>query len=251
MKSSTILHSLTLISIGILAYMLADLAHEAIGHGLVSIIIGNKITLLSSVYFRSQPHSFITDAFGPLLNLFAGIVLLIVLKMRSFSGIYVKLFFIIAYVFQMFWFSWMCMYGAVTNSGDLAFYFPERSSAFMWRTVLLFTGCCTYWISFQSASKIIQSSSLIRNRKFYTVTYLSAGFAALFAVAFYRPVSVRNFYEALLFPMFFPMIFLGRNSDNKNSEENGESYRGGLSVIIFAVLIFVGFCLTMGVGIRP
>ncbi|TXF75016.1 hypothetical protein [Chryseobacterium sp.] len=250
MKSSNILHSLTLIFIGVLAYIFADIVHEAIGHGLTSLILGNRITLLSSVYFRSQPHSFITDAFGPLLNLFVGILLLIVLKKISFSEFYVKPLFIIAYLFQMFWFSWMCIYAAVTDSGDLAFYFPQEKSAYVWRAVLVLIGFSAYWFSFQSTSKIIQSSAKLKNRTFYIIPYWSAGVAALFAVSFYRPFSVENLYEALVFPVFSPMLFLGRKSELADWKRKEELYIGNITIIISGVVIFTVFCLTMGVGLK-
>lgn len=69
--------------IGIAAYIFADTIHEVIGHSLACLIIGQHITLLTSVYFRSTPGSVITDLGGPIANLIFGLLMFFVLKHRE------------------------------------------------------------------------------------------------------------------------------------------------------------------------
>ena len=51
-------------AIGVAAYMIADVAHEAIGDGIACLAHGARISLLTSVYFRCSSRSpFVTGAF--------------------------------------------------------------------------------------------------------------------------------------------------------------------------------------------
>ncbi len=87
-------HRLALISTAIMSYLIANISHEAVGHGGACLIAGGKITLLTSVYFRSKVHSYVTDAFGPLANLAAGLLLwMLLLKVKGIK-FYTKLFFV-------------------------------------------------------------------------------------------------------------------------------------------------------------
>jgi hypothetical protein len=59
----------TLGAIGVAAYLLADVAHEAIGHGLACLAHPGHITLLTSVYFRCSIRSQLVAVAGPAVNL--------------------------------------------------------------------------------------------------------------------------------------------------------------------------------------
>jgi hypothetical protein len=112
-------HSLTLIAIGTISYIIADIVHEVIGHGGACLLAGGKITLLTSVYFRSEVHSFITDTFGPLANLVTGILIWTLLRKVNYSKIYFQLLLLHIMTFNFFWFSWQCFYTGITNKGEL------------------------------------------------------------------------------------------------------------------------------------
>ncbi|MCB0541417.1 MAG: hypothetical protein KDE33_28175, partial [Bacteroidetes bacterium] len=56
-------------SVGIASYMGADIVHEVIGHGGAALLAGFDITLLTSVYFKSNPVNILISICGPLSNL--------------------------------------------------------------------------------------------------------------------------------------------------------------------------------------
>lgn len=236
-----------------MAYIFADIAHEAIGHGLTSLILGNKITLLTSVYFRSATHSFITDAFGPLLNMVAGLIIWTILKNSNISNFYVRLLLILTMAFNFFWFSWMCIYCGVTNKGDFAFYISGQNKLFIWRLFLIIIGFLSYFWTFKITLKTAKFQSLpvgMNVKEIFYIPYLAAGIFALIAVSFYPPLSFGNFYEAFLFPMFLPTLFLGRKMKNYNAI--GKDYSFGQQGIIFllGLVLIIIFCLTMGRGLK-
>lgn len=69
----------TVIAIGALAATLADVCHETLGHGLGCFAASGRITLLTSIWFRCQGATALTDAGGPLASLIAGASVLAVL----------------------------------------------------------------------------------------------------------------------------------------------------------------------------
>ena len=247
------LHNLTLASIGVMAYVFADIIHEVIGHGLTSLILGNKITLLTSVYFRSEPHSFVTDIFGPIFNLVAGLTIRAVLKQVDISNLYIKLLLILTMAFNFFWFSWMCIYSGITNKGDFAFYVSGQTELYIWRLFLIISGLFTYYLTFKLTLKRTGFQSLsakINIRQLFRIPYLAAGISALIAVSFYRPFSFDNYIEAFIYPMFFPILFLSRQL--KNSKRIDKAYSFGLQekLILLGLTLAIFFSLTMGKGLK-
>jgi hypothetical protein len=248
------LHNLTLVSIGAIAYVFADIIHEAIGHGVTCLILGNKITLLTSVYFRSEPHSFITDSFGPILNLIAGLTIWIILKHLNVANLYVKLLLILTMVFNFFWFSWMCIYSGITNTDDFALYIPTQTMLFFWRLFLMLVGLSTYFFTFKLTLKRTELQSVLATinvRQLFLIPYLSAGIFAFIAVSFYRPLSFDSYYEAFVFPMFLPTIFLARQLENNSRIGKQYFYGHKKQIIFFGLTLLILFCLTMGQGIKP
>lgn len=246
------LHNFTLISIGIIAYVFADTIHEAIGHGLTSQILGNKILLLTSVYFKSEPHSFVTDAFGPLLNLIAGFAIWATLKQIKFTNLYIRLLFILTMSFNFFWFSWMCIFCGITNSGDLAFYISGKTELIIWRIFLILFGLFAYYFTFKIIFKSVKFKNIILNintRQLFSIPYLSAGVGSLIAVSFYSPLQFSNYYEAFVFPMFFPVLFLARDIPKNRVVTSEYSYAHKKKIIRFAVTLFVLFCIILGKGV--
>jgi hypothetical protein len=236
-----------------MAYVFADIIHEAIGHGLTSLILGNKIILLTTVYFRSETHSFITDAFGPILNLVAGLTIWTVLKQANFSNLYIKLLLILTMTFNFFWFSWMCIYSGITNKGDFAFYISGQTELYFWRLFLIIVGLFAYYLTFKLILKRTEFQSLLATiniRQLFLIPYLSAGITALIAVSFYKPLLFDNFYEAFVFPMFLPTLFLARQMKNSNRIDIGYSYGQQKKLIILGLTLFILFCFTMGQGIK-
>src|SRR2546427_12216866 len=63
----------TVVAIAIVAYVLADVLHEAEGHGGACVLTGGKPLVLSTVHFDCGGDSRWWAAAGPLVNLAAGV----------------------------------------------------------------------------------------------------------------------------------------------------------------------------------
>ncbi len=91
--------------IGTIAFMTADLIHECLGHGAMCLLLGNKIILLNSVYFRSSAGNFLTDISGPIANAVAGILIYILLQKRRDLPFLLKWLLFHTMVYNLCWFS--------------------------------------------------------------------------------------------------------------------------------------------------
>ncbi|MES3019670.1 MAG: hypothetical protein V4721_17915 [Bacteroidota bacterium] len=254
------LHTFAICCCGIIAYIITNVSHEAIGHGLTSVILGNQITLLSSAYFRSWPHSFITDALGPIMNLVMGLVFFIIINRTSTRNLYFKLIMLLSMAFNLFCFSWLCFYAGVTGSGDLAFDVSGLMTFFTWRGILIATGLITYYLSFilvlQSSRTIFSDADSLYSRKFlsqlFLTPYFAAGIAAWIAVSFFRPVSFTNYYETFVIPIFAPLLFVPGylKAQRLATDTFGASQEFKWKLVGFILAVFILFCLTMGRGME-
>jgi hypothetical protein len=252
-------HLLTLISIGTISYILADIIHEVIGHGVTCLLLGGQITLLTSVYFRSQTHSFITDTFGPLANLTTGFLIWTFLRKINYFKIYNQLLLLHTMTFNFFWFSWQCFYTGITNKGDFAYDIRGTTELLIWRILLIIVGILSYSGSFYLIVKVFQKTfktfknSISRQqlRQLFLIPYLAAGVSALVAVSFFHPQTFNTFLEAFVFPMFFPMLLIPRYLQNFNRVVDEPFLNNQQIKIVFSgLIIFVVFCLTMGRGMH-
>src|SRR5580692_400345 len=75
-------HSGTASAAGVLAATLAAICHETLGHGLGCIGVGGQITLLTSIWFRCQGATSITDAGGSIASLLAGVASIALLSFK-------------------------------------------------------------------------------------------------------------------------------------------------------------------------
>jgi hypothetical protein len=256
---SALFHSLTLIAIGTISYIIADIAHEAIGHGGACLLGGGKIALLTSVYFRSEVHSFITDTFGPVANLATGLLIWTLLRKANYAKIYFQLLLLDTMIFNFFWFSWQCFYTGITNKGDFAYDIKGTTELFTWRILLIIVSILSYigssYLIVKVSQKILDAfkNNISRRqlRQLFLIPYLGAGCSALFAVSFFHPHTFSTFLEAFVFPMFFPMLLVPRYLKNFNRVVDGIFLDNQqIKIIISGLIIFIVFCLTMGRGMH-
>ncbi len=70
----------TVASIGILAFGLEPIVHEALGHGVVCWLTGGKVVLISSTAMQTVSASRLVPAAGPLANIIFGLAALALLR---------------------------------------------------------------------------------------------------------------------------------------------------------------------------
>ena len=109
---------LTVAAIAILAMCAATFAHEAAGHGTACLLLGGRITQLTSVYFDCSRHGIWLPAAGPLGNLVAAALSAIALRRLPLGKPGGRLLLAMILAFSLFWAAGYLLYSAVTGEGD-------------------------------------------------------------------------------------------------------------------------------------
>lgn len=77
---------LAVIAVAIVAYATNDVIHELVGHGTVALLLGIKITSISSVGIQSLERSRLLSAAGSIANVLSGVISFLWLQRRKKFG---------------------------------------------------------------------------------------------------------------------------------------------------------------------
>lgn len=182
-------------AIGALAYILADIVHEVIGHGGACLAVGGKIVLLTSVFFRCSPLGIrIVDAGGPLANLAAAVLLWGALQRRRDGDPKIRLFLALAATFNGLWGAGQMAYSAVLDNDDWAFALRGLLPPLLWRPGLILLGGALYYCVIVALAKemarFTAAGTLPARRRAYSlllISYAASGLVACLAAALYAP----------------------------------------------------------------
>ena len=241
---------LTYSMMGTGAYMLADVVHEVLGHASACLLIGQHITLLTSVYFRSTPGSVITDLAGPLLNLITGLIILTVILKKKDLSTFTHFFLLLALSFNFFWFSGTILQSAFSRTGDWTYIIKKLNVGTLGKPLLFIVGAAAYYYFI----KLIRTKFLNFNLKYSSFplrrnmfnAYRAAAFAAFAAGLLFSPDRLHAGIEGLLEVVAsLPVLFI--KLDEKPKEETFEIKNSIVTNIVMGFL-FIIFCLTLGRG---
>ena len=242
---------ITSASIGITAYMFTDIIHEVIGHSSAALIAGYDITLLTSVYFKSNPINFIIGLCGPLSNLFFGILLFVILKSKTFKSSLTNLFLTTLFAYNLFWFSGTILESSYNKTGDWTYAVAQLNIGTLTKPLLIIVGIIAYLLSIKlvanrfSSLKFRFSKITLRQSTYYA--YFFGILAAIVAGLFFAPDRIAASKEGLMeMVASLPILFMNRK-ENENNKQVSDNTNW---IIYFAVFItYILFCLILGKGI--
>jgi hypothetical protein len=171
--------NLSIIAIACLGFISACVAHEVLGHGGMCLARGDRITLLTSVYFHCSQDTPITTAAGNLMNLAVAAICFGVLRFHPSSGW--RLLLVFAAAFNAFWACGYIILSAVTDNGDWSFVLHDLAlnPPWLWRGLMALLGVALYYIAIR-----LVVPRLPRGIPILTPT-LAAGVVACLAALFY------------------------------------------------------------------
>lgn len=242
---------ITLSSVGVAAYIIADIFHEVIGHGGTCLIIGNKIDLITSVYFKSNPGSFLTDIGGPITNLLFGLLIHTFLKNRKSLTLLSDLFLLNLMAYNLFWFSGTLLQSGLSKTGDWTYAIKELKIGALGKPVLVIFGALAYLLSIKiirlHVNRIGTSFADFPLKQSIVYSYFAAAIAAIITGLFFKydrtHAALEGFLEIL---GSLPIIFIIPDIQTK-----GYNYelRASPIIPISAFIFFIAFCFTLGRGI--
>ena len=247
MKPPSRIHSYsTLGAIAAVAFIVACVAHEAIGHGGMCLAVGGRVTLLTSVYFHCTKGGPLTDAAGPLMNLIVGAACWSLARNRPLASLS-RLFFVLAMAFNLFWGAGYFIFSAVTNTGDWAFVLRDLSlePRWLWRFLMATLGVVIYVRSAQAiASHLPLDTPLVW-------PYLVAGAVSCVAALFYAgPVlpAVRQAAQESLGAAVGLLFLAYRRSKQARASPLQSLVAQSNGWLLFSALVTMLFFLVLGRG---
>ncbi len=136
----------TLAALGVLAFALANVSHEALGHGLATIAVGDRAVLLTTCYFTSSgnPSRWIPAA-GGLMNLAVGLGALAALRLSSRLGPLSRYFLVLVAAFNLFFAFGYPAYSGLSRFGDWAVVTFGFEPQWLWRALLVVIAVAGYY----------------------------------------------------------------------------------------------------------
>ncbi|MGC2697395.1 MAG: hypothetical protein WA738_16535 [Candidatus Angelobacter sp.] len=183
---------LTLIALGVLAFVVADVAHEALGHGLATLAVGGKPVILTTSYFGSSGStSRWIPAAGGMANVAVGFLSFLAVRLLRTAGPHARYFFTLSTAFNLLFATAYPAYSGLAAFGDWAAVISGLSPAWLWRVLLIALSGLSYYLSLKLIAAEIspfcgsdEPQALERLRRITLVPYVAALAIAAFAGAF-------------------------------------------------------------------
>ena len=181
----------TAASVGIVACLLADMVHEALGHCTAAWLAGDRILSLSTVGVQSATANRFVAAAGTTANCAVGVVSLL-LYSRSKKLTPSALFLWLFGAFNLFNSGYLVV-SALLNSGDWAGVIAGRSPSWLWRCLLGLTGACLYGFSVRWAAgsmiRTVENGSIsVPDLRRHILTAYVAGASVMTIASIFNPI---------------------------------------------------------------
>lgn len=181
----------TVAAIAIVAYVLADVLHEGVGHGGACVLTGGTPLVLSTVHFDCSADSRWVAAAGTLVNLAAGAVSLGLLRLVRDASAHVRYFLWLFMTVNLLQGGGYFLFSGIANIGDWAAVVAGLRPVWMWRVGLALFGFLTYfafvWIALLQMGRMVGGEEPERSRRagqLALVPYLTGGIASCVAGLF-------------------------------------------------------------------
>ncbi len=241
--------AITVGAVAIIAMSVATAAHEAAGHGGACLLLGGRITLLTSAYFHCAVESIFVSPAGPLGNFAAGFAGWAALRLLPASFPRATLFSLLVSAFSFFWAFAYLVSSLATNNGDYAIAFRDflGNHDMLWRIGGIITGAALYLLFSRALASWATNLFGLRTTHLLKTAWLAATVATVASAALYAPGRGHAMLEAGLeigvasIPLLIP-----RRRPAGTGEIPLVTRSAGW--IAAAIIVFAVFAFTLGAG---
>ena len=239
----------TVVAAGVLAATLATFCHETLGHGLSCVIEGGRITLLTSIWFRCQGASSLTDAAGPFASLAGGLVAFALLPMSG--GNRLLRFFLILYgAISLFWFAGQLIDHAIVNGDDFGIIARRNHWPSIWRPLSIALGVAVY-----AGGIALTTAALCRKDTprwpAIGMAYAAGAAAAVIAGLMWYPAPLRSALEGLLTLGVAPLGLLVAARRAWRAAGDAAPLPRSWPWIVASMVVFAAFLFAQARGLGP
>jgi hypothetical protein len=134
----------TIIAISLIAFAIANVLHEAVGHGGACALMGGHAKVLSSVHFECGQAGRFIAAGGTLVNFIAGILCWLALRFISPARGHLRYLLWLLMTINLLQGGGYFLFSGLGNFGDWAYVIHGLAPAWLWRTGLTILGVVSY-----------------------------------------------------------------------------------------------------------
>ncbi len=249
--------TLTLCAISVVAAMIADVLHEAVGHAALALLSGAQSGVLSTVSWSSTFESRLVAAGGTLVNLIAGVLFWWALRRAQNASVNTRFFLLMSLAFNLFDGTGYFFFSGVTNFGDWARVIAQLHPYWLWRTGLVLVGVASYYgavllvgISYARHFGIAMDDP--RLRRLTIIPYISA--IALIGVSgLFNPMGINLVWQSALPAtagaycglLWFRYYVPNRTTVERPAGPIGRNY----AWVSVAIVLAIAFIVVLGRGI--
>jgi hypothetical protein len=180
----------TLIAIAFVAYLVADVAHEAIGHGGMCIALGGHLKLVSTTYEDCSIRSWLIDGAGPVAGIVVALLAWAWLRLAPPHAKSTRLFLSLVFAFAIFWNVGYMLKSGLLDQGDWAFVIAGLQPPIAWHIGLIVLGAFLYATAMRQMAWLMAArlsageGQSARPFPFTLIAYLAAGALSAAAALF-------------------------------------------------------------------
>jgi len=195
--------AVTICAISIVAFVVADMLHEAVGHGFIALLTGAQSGVVSSVAWSSTFDSRLVSAGGTLVNLAAGVIFWFAMRAARNANMPTRVFLLLSCAFNLFDGTGYFFFSGVTDFGDWAAVIAGIHPHWLWRTLIAVSGLAAYFAVALGIGRAvvryldIPASDQKRMRQLMFVSYFSA-IAISVAAGLRNPIGMQLLWQSAL-----------------------------------------------------
>ncbi|WP_426034993.1 hypothetical protein [Brevundimonas sp. DC300-4] len=241
--------TLTVAALAVLAAITVTVAHEAVGHGSVCLAVGGRVTLLTTSLFRCDVPSFLIDLSGPFTSLAVAAVAALAATVTRETRPGLTLYLVLVAAMAGFWEGAYLVQAVLTRHGDLYSVWTGLAgeATVAVRVGGAAVGAAIYLATVVFASRML-AGTLVEPRKAARTAWAAATVATVAAALIYRGGVGENLINTMLEigAASLPLLLIPRRA---NGAATARPIRRSVPVIGLAAMAWLGFALTMGLGI--
>jgi hypothetical protein len=138
--------TLTISSIAIIAYILATVLHEGVGHGGACLLVGGQPLVISTVHMECSADSRLVTAGGTLMNVIAGALAFALGRVTSRTHSSLKYFLWISMTVNLFVAAGYFAFSGIGGFGDWALFIQGLGPQWIWRIGMTIFGAAAYML---------------------------------------------------------------------------------------------------------
>lgn len=174
--------AVTVGAIGLVAYVVADLAHHVLGHAAACVALGGRLQSLTSTHVTCSVTGAAVDLAGPAANLVVGLAAWGLATVVRASG--ARLFLLLCAAFNLLWLEGQLIYSAAARRDDWDQLILMLTPREAWRWGLAALGLSAYIVTVRALGPALRNyafPSPARLKRLMGLAYVAAGLAAVAA----------------------------------------------------------------------